>query len=161
MISLSSIVGILLGIGVILFSMHRETNNLAIFFSQSSLLIVLGGTITVTFVGFRAKYVWNAFVALFRIYLHQSISPKSLQKDVAQAIEWSRRVQVDGNRALDAISHESKDDFIKYIYGLASTGYTIEDIRLFGETNIEEIVNLIVGRKFQSVSARAAAPPAP
>ena len=39
---------------------------------------------------------------------------------------------------MDAISHESKDDFIKYIYGLASTGYTIEDIRLFGETNIEE-----------------------
>lgn len=138
MISLSSIVGILLGLGVVLYSMHRETNNLAIFFSQSSLLIVLGGTITVTFIGFRAKYVWNAFVALFKIYLHQSISPKSLQKDVAQAIEWSRRVQVDGNRALDAISHESKDDFIKYLYGLASTGYTIEDIRLFGETNIEE-----------------------
>ena len=57
MISLSSIVGILLGVGVILYSMHRETNNLAIFFSQSSLLIVLGGTITVTFIGFRAKYI--------------------------------------------------------------------------------------------------------
>lgn len=138
MISLSSVLGILLGLGLLFFSMRRETDNLSVYLSYSSFLIVLGGTITVTLVGFRAKYVWNAFLALLRTYVYQGITPKTLKKDVGTMIEWSRRVQSEGNMALDAISKENKDGFIKYIFGLASTGYSTEDIRTFGETSIEE-----------------------
>ncbi len=138
MVSFSSVFGILFGIAVVLLAMHRETDNLLIYCSESSLLIVLGGTIAVTFIGYRGKYVLNAFKALCRVYLRQPVSSKSLREDVHRITGWSHRVQTDGNRALDAISHEAKDEFVGYIYGLASTGYSIEDIRKFGETYIEE-----------------------
>jgi chemotaxis protein MotA len=136
--SLSSIVGLLAGFAILAWTISHETSNWMTYVSFPSLLIVLGGTTTVTLVGFRTKYVVSAFVGMVRIYMHQPITPKSLVGDVRQFVEWSRKVQVDGNRAFDAIANESKDDFIRYIFALASTGYTIEDIRNFGETNIEE-----------------------
>lgn len=138
MISFSSVLGILLGAALLLWTVHRETADWGIFFSVSSLLIVLGGTITVTLIGYRAKYAWSAGIALLKIYLHQSITPKSLSMDVKTMIDWSKRVTADGNMAFDAISRESKDEFIRYIFQLASTGYTVSDIREFGTTNIEE-----------------------
>lgn len=138
MISLSSFLGILLGIALLSFTVHRETDNWQIFLSSSSLLIVLGGTITVTLIGYRAKYAWGAFLQLLKIYLHQAITPKSLVGDVKSMVEWSRKVQVDGSMALDSIARSSKDEFVRYIFQLASTGYTTDDIRTFGTTSIEE-----------------------
>jgi chemotaxis protein MotA len=58
--------------------------------------------------------------------------------DVKAMVEWSRKVQAEGNMALDSIARGSKDEFIRYIFQLASTGYTTDDIRNFGTTSIEE-----------------------
>lgn len=138
MISLSSFLGIILGIALLAFSVHRETDNWQIFLSSSSVLIVLGGTITVTLIGYRAKYAWNACLQLLKIYLHQAITPKSLMGDVKTMVEWSRKVQAEGNMAFDSIARGSKDEFVRYIFQLASTGYTTDDIHNFGTTSIEE-----------------------
>lgn len=138
MISPSTLFGLLAGFAILAWTIHHETDNWMTYVSFPSFLIVVGGTLTVTLVGFRAKYVLSAMMGMLRIYMHQGITPKSLKADVGQFIEWTRRVQAEGNKAFDAISRESKDDFIKYIFALASTGYSIEDIRTFGETNIEE-----------------------
>lgn len=138
MISPSTIFGLLAGFAILAWTIHHETDNWMTYVSFPAFLVVVGGTLTVTLIGFRAKYVASAMMGMLRIYLHQPITPKSLKADVGQCIEWTRRVQAEGNKAFDAISRESKDDFIKYIFALASTGYTIEDIRSFGETNIEE-----------------------
>lgn len=138
MISLSSLVGIVLGVFLLGYSIHRETDNWMVYASMSSLLIVLGGTFTVTLIGYRAKYAWGAFLALLRIYMHQPITPRSLKNDVKTMVDWSKRVHSEGNMALDAIARESKDEFVKYAFQLASTGYTVDDIRTFGTTSIEE-----------------------
>lgn len=138
MISLSSVLGIVLGLALLAFSVHRETDDWRIYLSSSSLLIVLGGTLTITLIGYRAKYAWSAVLQLLKIYLHQAITPKSLARDVGQMIDWSKRVQSEGNMAFDAIARESKDEFVRYIFQLASTGYATADIREFGTTNIEE-----------------------
>jgi len=138
MFSPSTVFGLFAAFGIIAWTIHHETDNWMTYVSFPSFLVVVGGTLTVTFIGFRAKYVLSAMMGMLRIYMHQPITPKSLKADVGQFIEWSRRVQAEGNKAFDAIAKESKDDFIKYIFALASTGYTIEDIRNFGETSIEE-----------------------
>jgi len=138
MFSPSTVFGLLAGFAILGWTIHHETDNWMTYVSFPSFLIVVGGTLTVTLVGFRAKYVLSAMMGMLRIYMHQAITPKSLKADVGQFIEWSKRVQAEGNKAFDSISKESKDDFIKYIFALASTGYSIEDIRTFGETNIEE-----------------------
>jgi chemotaxis protein MotA len=138
MISPSTFLGVFLGFAILAFSIHQETDNWRVYLSYSSILIVLGGTITVTLIGYRAKYAWNACLQILKIYLHQPITPKSLASDVGTMVAWSRRVQSEGTMAFDAIARESKDDFVRYIFQLASTGYGTEDVRNFGTTQIEE-----------------------
>ena len=138
MISFSSLIGILLSLALLAFSVHRETDDWSVYLSLSSLLIVLGGTITVTLVGYRTRYAASALLALLKIYMHQPITPKSLQNDVKTASDWSKRVQDEGNIAFEKIAKESKDAYTQYIFQLASTGYQSDDLREFGTTNIEE-----------------------
>jgi chemotaxis protein MotA len=138
MVSLSTVCGVVFGFLVIAMGILHETKDWQVFLSMGSLAIVFGGTVTVTFIGFRFQYVWNAFTATLRIFLKQSISAKSLTQDVKMAIDWSKKVQTEGQAAYDSISKGSKDEFIKYIFNLASTGYKPDDIREFGTTNIEE-----------------------
>lgn len=138
MISLSTVCGVIFGFLVIAAGILHETSDWKVFLSLSSLAIVFGGTVTVTFIGFRFKYVWNAFTATLRIFLKQAISSKSLILDVKAAIEWSKRVQAEGSVAFDAISKASKDEFTRYIFSLASTGYKSDEIRELGTNSIEE-----------------------
>ncbi|MBW8886409.1 MAG: MotA/TolQ/ExbB proton channel family protein [Fibrobacteres bacterium] len=138
MISLSTVLGVIFGFIVIAAGILHETKDWHVFLSTSSLAIVFGGTVTVTFIGFRFQYIWNAFKATLRIFLKQSISSKTLMLDVKTAIEWQKKVQAEGPAGYEAISKASKDEFVRYIFGLASTGYKAEDIREFGTTNIEE-----------------------
>jgi len=138
MISPSTLLGIVSGVLILLWTVHHESSDWTVYLSLPSLLIVLGGTLTVTFIGYRAKYVVSALFTLLRIYLHQPITPKSLKEDVRRMVEWNRRVQNEGALAYDAIGKESKDEFVVYLFGLLSTGYGTDDIHLFATTHIEE-----------------------
>jgi len=138
MISPSSLLGIVFGILLLGWSIHHEADDWTVYLSLPSLLIVLGGTLTVTFIGYRAKYVASALMTLLRIYMHQAITPKSMKEDVRLMVEWNRKVQNEGTLAYDAIAKGSKDEFVRYVFGLLSTGYDIEDLRTFATTQIEE-----------------------
>lgn len=138
MVSLSTVLGVIFGFIVIAAGILHETKDWQVFLSPASLAIVFGGTVTVTFIGFRFQYIWNAFTATLRIFLKQSISSKTLVQDVRMAIEWQKKVQAEGQAAYEAIAKASQDEFVKYIFNLASTGYKPDDLREFGTTNIEE-----------------------
>lgn len=138
MISFSTLGGAVLGFLVMALAVLHETKDWQVFISMASLAIVLGGTITVTCIGFRFKYIWNAFLLCCKIFMRQSITPKSLMEDVKTAVGWQKKVQAEGQGAYEAIAKGSKDEYIKYIFNLASTGYKPEDIRNFGATSIEE-----------------------
>jgi chemotaxis protein MotA len=138
MVSLSTVCGVIFGFLVIASGILHETKDWQVFLSPASLAIVFGGTVTVTFIGFRFQYIWNAFLATLKIFLKQTISSKSLAMDVKMAIDWQKKVQAEGQAAYEAIAKASKDEFIKYIFNLASTGYKPDDIREFGTTSIEE-----------------------
>ena len=80
--------------------------------------------------------------------------------EVDAVLQLIRRVSAQGVSVI-LVTHRLQDlfvvcDRIMVMY----EGQCVAE-RLIGETNIEEIVNLIVGRKFQSVSARGAAAPPP
>ncbi|MEK7393682.1 MAG: MotA/TolQ/ExbB proton channel family protein [Fibrobacterota bacterium] len=138
MISFSSLIGIVLSVAILAFSLHHETDDWSVYLSLPSFLIVFGGCVTVTLIGYRTKYAAGALLALLKIYMHQPITPKSLRNDVKNMSDWSRKVQDEGNTAFDALSKEAKDGFMQYIFQLASTGYQPDDLRNFGSTNIEE-----------------------
>ncbi|HKP96088.1 MAG TPA: MotA/TolQ/ExbB proton channel family protein [Fibrobacteria bacterium] len=138
MISLSTVCGVVFGFLVIAMGILHETKDWQVFLSLGSLAIVFGGTVTVTFIGFRFQYVWNAFMATLKIFVKQDISSKSLVQDVKTAVEWSKKIQAEGQNGYASIAKGSKDEFTRYIFTLASTGYKPDDIREFGTTNIEE-----------------------
>lgn len=138
MISLSTVGGVVFGFLIIALGILHETKDWQVFISGASFAIVFGGTVTVTFIGFRFRYIWNAFTATLKIFLKQSISSKTLVQDVKLAIDWQKKYQAEGQAAYEAIAKSSKDEFVKYIFNLASTGYKPDDIREFGTTSIEE-----------------------
>lgn len=138
MISFSTLGGAILGFVVMAIAILHETKDWQVFMSVASLCIVLGGTITVTCIGFRFKYIWNAFLLCCKIFLRQSITSKSLVQDVKMAVDWQKKVQAEGQAAFDAIAKQSKEEFVTYIFNLASTGYKPDDVRTFGSTSIEE-----------------------
>jgi chemotaxis protein MotA len=138
MISFSTLGGVILGCLVMAMAILHETKEWQVFVSGASLAIVLGGTITVTCIGFRFKYIWAAFLLCCRIFLKQPISSKSLMDDVKTMVDWSKQVQSQGQGAYEAIANQSKDEYVRYIFNLASTGYKPDDIRNFGSTSIEE-----------------------
>ncbi len=138
MISFSTVFGVIFGFVIIAAGILHETKDWQVFLSPSSLAIVFGGTVTVTFIGFRFKYVWSTFIATLRIFLKQSISSKTLIADVKTAIDWQKKFQSEGQATYEAIAKSSKDEFIKYIFNLASTGYKSDEIRELGTTSIEE-----------------------
>src|SRR5512147_450736 len=78
--------------------------------------------------------------------------------EVDAVLQLIRRVSAQGVGVI-LVTHRLQDLFV--VCDRIMVMYEGRNVaeRLIGDTNIEEIVNLIVGRKFQSVSARAAAPP--
>ena len=137
-ISLSTLFGVICGVGIVAWGVLNATKDWNIFVSGPSAAIVVGGTITSAFIGYRWRYIYRALLSIGKIFLRQNISPQSLVKDVAMIVEWSKLVKQDGKMGYEKIGKESKNFFIKYITSLISTGYTEDQIRQFAETTIEE-----------------------
>lgn len=138
MISFSTLGGVILGCLVMAAAILHETREWQVFISLPALAIVLGGTITVTCIGYRFKYIWGAFLLCCKVFLRQAITPKSLMQDVKTAVEWQKKALAEGQSAYEAIARQSRDEFVRYIFNLASTGYKPDDLRAFGSTSIEE-----------------------
>lgn len=137
-ISLSTLLGIAGGCGIIGWGVMTSTSNYGMFWNAQGFAIVMGGTLTAAFVGFRWRYILKALLGILTIFVRQSITPKSLTGDVAQVIEWAKLIQEQGKKGAETIINESNDPFVKYVFGLLSTGYNTDEIREFSETSIEE-----------------------
>jgi len=138
-LSLSTLIGVVFGAVVVIVGIAGATDNPKSFLDYSSLLIVMGGTLTSTFIGFRARYIIRALLALPFIFVRQKINPESLRLDIKRVIDWNRRVQSGGAKALDELAGNPKEEaFIRYIFGLIGTGYKEDEVQNFATTNIEE-----------------------
>ena len=67
LISLSTIFGIFLGFGLFGYAIWEGTNKYFIFWSLSSLLLVLGGTLAATMISYEGRYVWRALGTLAQV----------------------------------------------------------------------------------------------
>lgn len=158
-ISFSTLFGVIFGVGIVAWGVLSATTNWQIFLSLPSLQIVLGGTLTSAFIGYRWRYIVNALYSILRVFVEQKITPATLVQDVGMVVEWGRQAQRTGLEAFEAIGGESKDEFIQYLCQLVSTGYTKEEVRQFGETTIEESYfrNLSIANILNSMGSTAPA----
>jgi len=138
MISLSTVFGIVFGCLVISWGILSATTNWKLFLDLPSAAIVMGGTITSAFIGYRWRYIWLAFVSIYKVFIRQKITPQTLVKDVEMIANWARRIQKEGQPGFEKIAQEKLEPYCGYLLSLVNTGYTKEQIREFSETAIEE-----------------------
>jgi chemotaxis protein MotA len=137
-ISVSSFFGIILGSALLGWGVYTNTDKPEMFWSSFSLIIVLGGTVFASFIGFRGRYNVRALIQIPALFAGQKVGPKTLTKDVGMVVEWAKRVQKEGKKASEAIIAEQKEPFLKYLWGLYASGYSADEISEFAETQIEE-----------------------
>ncbi|MNR89074.1 Chemotaxis protein PomA [compost metagenome] len=132
MISISTVLGILLGFGLTAWAIVAHSGSLDMFWSLEPFAIIFGGTVAAAMIGARSRYVWRALVTLGRIFVMQPIQPATLRGDIKQMVEWSYLTQQSLGPLEDEIAKKSKlDPFVKYALTLLMNGYKEPDLRLF------------------------------
>lgn len=129
--SIETILGLLFGFGLFVGSIVMSSENIAIFVSFPSFIMVLGGTIASTFISFRSRYVWLAMVGIGKIFRAPRMGREYLSVEVAQMIDWGYLVRKEGLIALEKeiVEGDPDDVFLKQSIELVVTGYTSKEIR--------------------------------
>ncbi|MBT5601401.1 MAG: flagellar motor protein MotA, partial [Gammaproteobacteria bacterium] len=131
-ISLSTLAGIFLGFGLFVFSIIANTNTYGIFWSTSSLLLVLGGTLAATMISYEGRYVWKALLTLGQVIIPTQVNHKVLYQEVSQVIAWGKVGAKDGLPGLEkefAKLQGHEDPFLHHCIQLLMAGYSQDDLR--------------------------------
>ncbi len=140
-LSFSTLAGILLGFGLFAYAVISGTSNYIIFWSASSLFLVLGGTLAATMISYEGRYVWKALAELFRVVVPTQIKPKELYQDVEQVIAWGKIGSREGVPGLEKQFKQidsSKDPFLHQCIQLTLAGYDADNMRGKLETFISK-----------------------
>ena len=131
-ISLSTLAGIFLGFGLFVFSIMANTNTYGIFWSISSLLLVLGGTLAATMISYEGRYVWKALLTLGQVIVPTQVNHKVLYQEVSQVIAWGKIGARDGLPGLEKEFEKlqgHEDPFLHHCIQLLMAGYSQDDLR--------------------------------
>ena len=123
--------GVILGFGLFIFAIVSNTDNYLMFFSFSSFLMVVGGTLAAAMISFKGTFVLRAFNDLKDVIIPQNINPQTLYKDVATLIHWARVVTKGDFLLLEKEIEKSPDmdDFVRYGTSLVVSGYDSDELR--------------------------------
>ncbi len=137
--SLAALLGVIFGVGLFLTSIFLSTDNMMIFFSLSSLLMVLGGTIATAFMSFQARYVTIAFRAIGWMFKKPKSTREGLNEEIGRLIKWSYLVQQKGLPALEneIKSVKPNDPILRYCLELVATAHKPAELRIMMETAVE------------------------
>ena len=129
--SLSTILGVLFGLGLVVGSIAISTDNLASFISIPSLLIVVGGTLAASFIGFQARYVIQALKDIGALVKKETVNRNILTTETGKIIRWGFLVKKNGILALEREAKSAKDQdyYLNYGIDLVITGYTADEVR--------------------------------
>ena len=94
--SISTILGVLFGLGLVVGSIAISTDNLASFISIPSMLIVVGGTLAASFIGFQARYVIQALKDIGALVKKETVNRNILTQETGKIIRWGFLVKKNG-----------------------------------------------------------------
>ncbi|MAR78803.1 MAG: flagellar motor protein MotA [Rhodospirillaceae bacterium] len=129
--SISTILGVLFGLGLVVGSIAISTDNLASFISIPSMLIVVGGTLAASFIGFQARYVIQALKDIGALVKKETVNRNILTQETGKIIRWGFLVKKNGILALEREAKSAKDQdyYLNYGIDLVITGYTADEVR--------------------------------
>jgi len=129
--SLATLLGFFLGLGLFAGSIILSTDNYFVFLEGSGFLMVVGGTIAATFVAYETRYVLLAIRMIPTIFFTQKIGRTILTAEVGRMIRWGYMVQKGGLPALEADARRlrEQDRFLSFGIDLVIAGYTGSELR--------------------------------
>jgi len=123
---ITTVIGTILGFGLVLFSMATGPGGLAIFLNVPSLAIVFGGTTAVTLMNFPMDQVKQIIKVTLRTFLFKLPTP---QEEIERIIEYSNLARKEGLLALEGRLKEVDDPFFAKGVQLVIDGFPAETVR--------------------------------
>ncbi|BDW96334.1 MULTISPECIES: motility protein A [Thalassospira] len=127
--SFTTILGIMVGLGLFIGSIFISTDNYLVFLSLSSALMVVGGTLAATFIAYEARYVLLALRLIFKIFRAPQMGRGQLTGEVGRVVKWGYLLQKKGINALEQEAERvGKDEpFLGWAMEVVITGYDGEE----------------------------------
>jgi chemotaxis protein MotA len=129
--SLASLLGVLAGMGLVVWSIIMSTDNPMVYADMHAFLMVIGGAIAAAFMGFHSTNVFTAFKACWWMFKKPKSTHEGLNTEIMRLIKWGYIVQQKGLPALEAEirSVKANDPVIKYCLELVVTAHKPEELR--------------------------------
>jgi len=129
--SIATLLGFLAGIGLFLGAIITSTDNYLSFLSGSSIIMVLGGTLSATFIGYQGRYVMLALKDIGFLFIKGKVDRKMLTLETGKIIRWGYLVKKQGLLALEKEIKGAKnqDHFLNYGIELVISGYFGDEVR--------------------------------
>ena len=86
--SFGTLIGFLGGVILFIGSIMLATDNLALFISLPSFIMVVGGTLANAHICYQAVYVNKSLVEALKIFNHPKIDQNVLIEDINKSLEW-------------------------------------------------------------------------
>lgn len=131
---ITTVVGTVLGFGLVVFAMASGQGGLAIFIDVPSLLIVGGGTIAVTLMNFPLAIIRNLVKVTMRTFLFKQTQPGGA---IDRIIEYANLARKEGLLALENKLQEVDDRFFAKGVQLVIDGFPAETVRDIMELEAE------------------------
>ncbi|MCA9782107.1 MAG: motility protein A [Calditrichaeota bacterium] len=122
---LSTLIGLLLGYGFVIFAIASKPGAL-FFFDVGSLLIVLGGTIGALFMNFPMGNMMSASKVFLKALMHKE---PSMKDSITTLVEIAEKARREGILAIESMLPEIPDEFLKNGIRLAVDGTDPETIQ--------------------------------
>lgn len=137
--SLTTVLGIILGFGLFVSSIILKTANYMLFLDFASFIMVIGGTFAATFIAFESRYVLNALRVTASIMFVHRFSRSILTNEVGRVIRWGYIVQKNGLPGLEADARNlaRQDRFLGFAIDLVISGYNGNEIREILRNTVE------------------------
>jgi len=153
---IATVVGLVLGIGLVVGSIFMGGGGLGPFFNVPSLMITIGGAFSAILINFPLKNVVGAIKVIKKCFLFSLPSPTSV---IEQFKAFGTIVRKDGILALEEQVEDIKDPFLKRGLEMVIGGISKEEIQTLLEIEVSAIeLRHLTGKKI--VDATAAAAPA-
>ena len=87
--SIGTVTGFIAGLALFLLAILMATDAYMIFWSHTSIIMVIGGTLANAFICYQGGYVIAAMKDVFTIYGHAKVNRSILVDEVKNVLEWA------------------------------------------------------------------------
>ncbi|MFK7820275.1 MAG: motility protein A [Planctomycetaceae bacterium] len=153
---IATIIGLILGIGLVVGSIAMGGGGLMPFINVPSLMITVGGSFAALLINFPLKAVFGVFSVVMKCFLVKLPTTEEL---IAQFRELATIARRDGLLSLESKVEEVSDEFLKRGLEMVVSGTAKDDLMMVLETEVTYIEQRHQNGK-KIIEATAAAAPA-